>query len=185
MPSTEPARLILVTGIMASGKTSVAQRLAESFTRSVHLHGDAFRTMIVNGRVERQVPPSDEAMRQIELRYRIAADAIDRYLAAGFSVVYQDVIIGESLRSVVESLARHPLHVVVLCPRADVVHARDRSRHKRAYTNADAAHFDRVLRRGTPRIGLWIDSSELEVDDTAACILERLDRSRVTSADLR
>ena len=183
-PPTPP--LILVTGIMASGKSTVAQRIAErTAPRSVHLRGDAFRTMIVNGRVEREVPLSDEALRQVELRYRIAATVADHYLAAGFTVVYQDVIIGELLRTVARSLARHRLHVVVLCPRAEVVAARDESRHKRAYERVRTDHFDRVLRAGTPRIGLWLDTSEWEVDETAQRILADLAAARVTPDDLR
>jgi predicted kinase len=177
--------LILVTGIMASGKSSVSQHLAERFDRSVHLRGDAFRTMIVSGRVEREVPLSDEALRQVELRYRISADAAAHYLAAGFTVVYQDVIVGALLRTVARSLSRHPLHVVVLCPRAEVVVARDETRHKRAYGRVQADHFDKVVREGTPRIGLWLDTSEWEVEETAERILADLALARVTPDDLR
>ena len=43
------ARIFLITGLMASGKSTVAQVLAERLPRSVHLRGDAFRRMIVNG----------------------------------------------------------------------------------------------------------------------------------------
>lgn len=42
--------MILITGIMASGKSTVAQLLAERLDRSVHLRGDMFRKMIVNDR---------------------------------------------------------------------------------------------------------------------------------------
>jgi predicted kinase len=45
-------RIVLITGNMAAGKSSVAQALAERLPRSVHLRGDAFRRMIVNGRAE-------------------------------------------------------------------------------------------------------------------------------------
>ena len=184
MPTNGP-HLILVTGIMASGKSSVAQRLAERFTRSVHLRGDTFRTMIVHGRAERKVPLDDEAYRQVELRYAIAADAAAHFLGAGFTVVYQDVVIGEALRRVARDLARHRLHVVVLCPRADVVVTRDRSRHKRAYADFGLVdHYDRVLREGTPRIGRWFDTSDIEVEDTVLEILADLEGARVTLADV-
>jgi predicted kinase len=182
---TDRPHLVLVTGIMASGKSSVAQRLAERFARSVHLRGDTFRTMIVHGRAERKVPLDDEAFRQVELRYAISADAAARYLDAGFRVVYQDVVIGEPLRRVARDLAHHRLHVIVLCPRADVVSARDRSRHKRAYHDAGLIeHYDRVLREGTPRIGRWLDTSELEIEDTVLEILADLEGARVTAADV-
>jgi predicted kinase len=141
--------------------------------------------MIVHGRAERRVPLDDEAYRQVEVRYAIASDAAARYLDAGFKVVYQDVVIGEALRRVARNLAHHRLHVVVLCPRADVVSTRDRSRHKRAYDDtARIEHYDRVLRRGTPRIGRWLDTSELEVEETVLEILADLEGARVTAADV-
>lgn len=43
---------ILITGNMASGKSSGAQALAEQLFRSVHLHGDLLRRMILNMRAE-------------------------------------------------------------------------------------------------------------------------------------
>jgi predicted kinase len=88
MDVPQPPRVILVAGLMASGKSTVAQLLAERLPRSVHLRGDTFRTMIVNGRAEFTLPWSDEAWRQVWLRYRLAAAAIEHYLAAGFDVVY-------------------------------------------------------------------------------------------------
>lgn len=41
--------IIVITGVMASGKSTVAQALAERLPNSVHLRGDVFRRMIVNG----------------------------------------------------------------------------------------------------------------------------------------
>lgn len=44
--------LFFLTGIMAAGKSSVAQALAGRFPQSVHLRGDIFRRMIVCGQTE-------------------------------------------------------------------------------------------------------------------------------------
>ena len=48
--TTDHPQLILITGIMAAGKSTVAQHLAERLPNSVHLRGDVFRRMMVNGR---------------------------------------------------------------------------------------------------------------------------------------
>src|SRR5215213_5906909 len=121
MTMREPC-IVLVTGIMASGKSTVAQRLAERLPKSVHLRGDTFRRMIVNGRAEMVVGYTEEAFEQLKLRYALAAAAADRYCAAGFTVVYQDVIIGPVLQDVVDRLRdKQPLYAVVLCPTPDVV----------------------------------------------------------------
>ena len=58
-------------------------------------------------------------------------------------------------------------------------------RPERAYGRVEAAHFDKVLREGTPRIGLWLDTSEWEIEETAERILADVAAARVTPDDLR
>ncbi|MEV0455328.1 hypothetical protein [Catellatospora methionotrophica] len=66
--------VIVVTGIQAAGKSTVAQGLAERLERSVHVRGELFRRMVVNGRVEMgPADPPAEALRQLRLRYALAA----------------------------------------------------------------------------------------------------------------
>src|SRR5262245_29310698 len=74
-------RIILITGNMASGKSSVAQALAERLPKSVHLRGDLFRRMIVNGQAEMGFTLSAEAERQLFLRYQLG-DSIARSLSS-------------------------------------------------------------------------------------------------------
>jgi predicted kinase len=83
--------VIVVTGIQAAGKSTVAQALAERLERSVHLRGDVFRRMVVSGRAEMgPADPPAQATAQLLLRYRLAAMAADLYAGAGFTVVLQD-----------------------------------------------------------------------------------------------
>lgn len=172
--------VILITGLMAAGKSAVAQELAERLPRSVHLRGDVFRRMIVGGRAEMGVELNEDAYEQLRLRYRIAATVAALYLLEGFTVVYQDIILGQDLADVVQSYRRHPLYVVVLCPRPEVVAARERGRAKTGYSNpADVDAFDRALRVETPRVGLWLDSSDLSLAETVDRLLSRLEQARV------
>ncbi len=180
MPLTEPS-IILITGIMASGKSTVAQALAERLPKSVHLRGDAFRRMIVNGRVEMSPPFPDEAMAQLRLRYEISAQVAEMYAQAGFTVVYQDVIVGPVLQAVVDGLRAQPTppYVVVLTPSPDVVAAREAGRGKVGYVGWTPADFDRELRGNTPRLGLWLDTSALTAAATVEAILAQIDAARV------
>jgi chloramphenicol 3-O-phosphotransferase len=167
--------VILITGAMAAGKSSLAQALAERLPRSVHLRGDVFRRMIVGGRAAMTVPLSDEAKCQLDLRYRLAADAAQTYIAAGFSVVYQDVILGPLLAQVVRRYAGLRLAVVVLCPRPEVLAAREAGRAKRGYPDVETiTALDHTLRADTPRLGLWLDTSELTLAASADEVLARL-----------
>jgi chloramphenicol 3-O-phosphotransferase len=169
--------IFLVTGISAAGKSTVAQALAERLPRSVHVRGDAFRRMIVNGRAPITPELTDEATRQLRLRYRLAATVADEYFAAGFSVVLQDVVLGDHLPWLAGTIRSRPLMVVVLAPDPAVVAARDRMRQrergKTGYDDWQVAQLDRGLREGTPRIGLWLDTSTQTPDETVADILRR------------
>jgi chloramphenicol 3-O-phosphotransferase len=172
--------VFLVTGIQAAGKSTVAQALSERFERSVHVRGDLFRRMVVNGRVEMgPADPPAEAVRQLRLRHTLAAQVADGYADAGFTVVLQDIVLGPHLTDLVAALRTRPCYVVVLSPRADVVQKRDEARRatrgKVAYKPGDegVAGLDAYLRRETPHIGLWLDTSEQTVDETVEQILTR------------
>lgn len=178
--ATDWPRIILITGNMAAGKSSVAQALAERLPRSVHLRGDSFRRMIVNGRAEMGVDLLEEAYRQLRLRYRIAVAAARLYLEASFTVVYQDIVIGPDLAAVVEAYRGLPLSVVVLCPAPEAVAAREAARGKTGYADAGAIRaFDRVLREETPPLGLWLDTSALTVPETVDRLLARLPQAAI------
>jgi len=172
--------VFLLTGIQAAGKSTVAQALAERLERSVHVRGDLFRRMVVNGRVDMgPAHPPAEALRQLRLRYALAAQVADGYADAGFTVVLQDIMLGAHLTDMVAAIRTRPCYVVVLAPRADIVRERDEARRaargKVAYRPGDetVADLDAYLRQQTPRIGLWLDTSELTVGETVEQIIAR------------
>jgi predicted kinase len=169
---SEP-ELFVITGIMAAGKTSIAEVLAARFGRGVHLSGDWFRRSIVSGRADMSPDPTEAALSQLELRHLLAADAADRYVQAGFSVVLQDTFLGAYLPFVLEALSTRPVSVVVLCPTPAVVEQRERARDKVGYVGFSPADLDGVLRAETPPIGLWLDTSDLSVAETVTAILDR------------
>ncbi|WP_439675553.1 AAA family ATPase [Embleya sp. MST-111070] len=172
--------VVLVTGVMAAGKSTVAQLLAERLERSVHLRGDGFRRMIVSGREEVTPAPTAEATEQLRLRHRASAAVADMYADAGWTVVVQDVVLGEHLATFVDAVATRPLYVVVLAPTPQAVTAREAGRAKSGYGGpwtVDA--LDAALRRDTPRIGLWLDTSDRTPDWTVDRILADLAEARV------
>jgi chloramphenicol 3-O-phosphotransferase len=174
--------IIFITGISAAGKSTVAQALAERLPKSVHLRGDLFRRLIVNGEAEITATLSDEAHQQLGLRYRIAATTTaTMYADAGFAVVYQDVVLGTYLPNTVALLQGYSVYVVVLAPSVAVVTEREAARRKTGYTpDLTIADLDRGLREETPRIGLWVDSSQMTVAETVDTILARLDEARIS-----
>jgi len=170
--------ILVVTGIMAAGKSTVAQALAERLPRAVHLRGDLFRRMIVSGRVEVTPDLPAEAMRQLDLRHELAATVAGRYAEAGFTVIWQDVILGPTLARVAGLLRGRSFGIVVLCPSPEAVAAREAGRAKTGYGAWTPADLDRGLRADTPQLGLWLDSSALLVGETVDAILERVAETR-------
>ena len=172
---------ILVTGISASGKSTVGELLARRFDRGVHVRGDGFRRMVRSGRAEMTADPPEEALRQLRLRYRIAAGVADEYFDNGFSVVIQDIVLGPALAEFVRDVRSRPLLVVGLRPTVEVVEQRERDRSKVAYGEGrmSAAELDEMLTTETPRIGLWLDSSALSPEETVDEIARGAERARV------
>jgi hypothetical protein len=63
------------------------------------------------------------------------------------------------------------------------VAARDAARGKTGYTDAAMVRdFDRVLREETPRLGYWLDTSDLTVRETAERLLFHFPRAHVVPA---
>jgi len=168
----------LITGPMAAGKSTVARLLASRFSRGVHLEGDLFRRSIVTGREEVTPDLQPEAMEQLRLRYRLAAAAADTYVEAGFTVALEDVVAGPLLGDYRTMIRSRPCHVVVLLPSAEALAAREAGRATKGY----GAWTVEALRDGftasTPRIGIWLDTTDMTPDEAVDEILARTPTSR-------
>ena len=171
--SEQPQAVILVTGIQASGKSTIAQLLAERLPQSVHVRGDLFRRMIINGRADMTPDPASEAVRQLRLRHQLAATVSDAYFLAGFTVIVQDVILGAHLVEMTAMIRSRPLLVIVLAPQISIIADREQGRGKTAYGTWAIRQLDGILRNETPRLGLWLDTSTQTPAETTDEILSR------------
>ncbi|RED31441.1 AAA family ATPase [Paenibacillus sp. VMFN-D1] len=177
--SIQQPAVIVITGIMASGKSTVAQQLAERTGKSVHLRGDLFRRMIVNDRKEVEPDASEEELGQLLLRYRLAAQAADTYAGSGFTVVVQDVIVGRVLEDFLSFLQSRPVYLVVLCPSPEEVERREAQRAKKGYGAWTVDALNHVLHDETPRLGLWLDSSSLTPGETVDKIMSGIAEAKI------
>jgi chloramphenicol 3-O-phosphotransferase len=137
------------------------------------VRGDLFRRLVVNGRADPAPPLSIEATAQLRLRHRLLAQTADAYFESGFTVVAQDVILGEHLPETVSLIRNRPLLLLVLAPSPEAVAARELARPKTAYGAWTVAALDTELRSRTPRIGLWLDTSRQTAPETVDEILSR------------
>lgn len=168
--------LVVVTGIQAAGKSTVARMLAEQWTRGVYIEADALQNMIMSGSVGAQEPGevSGEAAVQLRLRLKHMCLLGRSFYDAGFSVVLDDIILGERWKHVQQDLADVPFSLVVLAPSRSVVQDRDVTRAKRTLGGAWAVYLDDVLRSTMAGVGLWIDSSRQTPEQTVDEIILRL-----------
>jgi chloramphenicol 3-O-phosphotransferase len=177
--SVEPGRVIVITGAMAAGKSTVAELLAQQLPQSVHIRGDAFRKMVINGRADMTPQPSPAAAAQLQLRYELASHTADRFADVGFDAIVQDVIIGAHLAGFIDRIRTSRRYLIVLSPSVSALEWREQQRTKAGYVHYSPGALDEVLRRETAQIGYWLDSSAQTPDETVADILTHLDRAAV------
>lgn len=75
--------VVIVTGMQAAGKTTVGRLLAQALPRAAFIDGDVLARMVLSGREGMTPTPSEEAVRQLHLRYAQAATLADSFHRAG------------------------------------------------------------------------------------------------------
>jgi hypothetical protein len=169
----------LISGAQASGKSTVADLLAQHFERGVHVRGGQFYRWVVRGWVHfDDVDRADESRRLLDLRYRLSAVVANEYAAAGFTTVVQDNIYGADVVAWLGSIRARPLHLVVLRPSVAAISDRHEQRRREtgkvAYRGGfTAADNDADLAKTPTDLGLWLDTSAQTPEETVGEILAR------------
>lgn len=169
--------VIVITGAMASGKSTVADALSRRLPLAAHVRGDLFRRLIVSGQAPMDPPLSDRARHQLELRHTLAAQVADGYAQAGITAVVQDLLLGDHLEEFLEKLRTRPCYAFILTPDATTLAARDSDRAKHTYGAWTAEEFDTAAR--STRGGLPVDSTGWSVEETVTYLLDHLEAARI------
>lgn len=174
----------LVTGAQASGKSTVAELLARQFDRAVHIHGGQFYRWAVRGWAHFDDEDREAASQHLQLRYRLSATVATEYARAGFTAVVQDNIYGHDVVNWLHSLTDLPRHLVVLRPPIATVVARHEERRQRtgkiAYRGSYTPEQNDAAVALTPStLGLWLDTSGQQPDETVKEILARASEAEV------
>ena len=182
MAETGPRR-VLVTGLPATGKSTVCRLVAEGLARSTVIDADIVRESIVGGFVQPNLSWTDDFVQQIRLQREIVNAWAQRMIAAGYDVVIDDAPIPPPpgfQRDYAEVLAD---------PRSVPIYLTASEEARRARLLNRSGRFDDELleligemTEGTERLleeGAWsdmdlIDTTDRSPEEVAALILERL-----------
>ena len=110
----------------------------------------------------------------MRLRYRLAAVNCDRGpdVAQGYAE-NEDVVAGELLSEFLGLINHRPLYLVVLLPSVDSLISREANRDEVGYGSWSAPELHAAFADGTPRIGLWLDTTNQTPAETVDEILAR------------
>jgi chloramphenicol 3-O-phosphotransferase len=97
------------------------------------------------------------------------------YFDAGYAVVLEDVIVGRLLPECLALIESRPLRPVVLFPRREIVAARESARTAAGYEHWSLDALYDLFANETPRVGLWLDTSDQSPEETVDAILAAVD----------
>lgn len=127
--------LLVVSGPPGSGKSTAAQVLVERAVSSVLVEGDRFFAFLPRDAPEPWLP---EAHDQNSVVVSAAAAATGRFVAGGYTTVYDGVIGPWFIREFASSAGVAELDYVVLMPALDTCLDRVKTRKEHGFRDSDA-----------------------------------------------
>ncbi len=175
-PLGDSPPIFVITGQLASGKSSLARALLDRFPRGLHIDVDAVREMVTSG-LASPLEWTDETTRQFELAVSAAAAVARIYRSAGFAVAIEGAIDPTSVELALSEAGLDGAWIgVELHPRVDVAIERNRSRRTKPFDTSILERvihdIDRDIAAAAPRKN-WtrLDNSEQSVADTTDQVL--------------
>ena len=158
-------KLILISGSINSGKSTISKLLVELLPDTAHIHGDALRHFVTWLPLEQAIP--------VTLQNVISVSK--NFLLAGFNVVVDYPLYKADFEKVRDELAgcASSVHPFVLSPRLEVVQSQRGERTLSRY-EVDRIAFHYKTNLHDPGFGVRIDNSDLTPAEVAQAILGQI-----------
>lgn len=167
------APVIVISGLPGAGKSTTSRTLAERFERAAHVEADRLQELIVSGGVWPDAEGiSAEAQQQLDLRLRNACLLARSFTDDGFTTIIDDIVIGDAVDSLPDLLGDDDFHFVMLLP--EFAHVQQRWVDMGSPFADSWDWIDDVIRNETSRTGLWLDTTDLDVDAAVDAIIDAI-----------
>jgi chloramphenicol 3-O-phosphotransferase len=167
--------ILILTGPPGSGKSTVAEALAERYDRVAHIQVDVLRHFVTPTGYAPPTRGGPAWEAQDRLAVKNACDLARNFVQERFGVIIDDIVGPEKLGRYVAGLkdAGAPVHFVRLMPRLEVCAARDAARAEGRVAPGRVEVVYRELEKAGEHAGAPIDNSDISAEDAADRLQER------------
>jgi len=174
------SNIVLITGAAGSGKSTISQRVAENFSKSIHIEVDNLRYMMVKGMLHPKIEWSEEEKQQVLQQFQWARSTATYmaklYAGQRIEVVIDDVITPNFMEQYAALFETPGVQRVLLYPKPSAVIERIKERSRaRNDVLLDFVPVSYSLLERMPKDG-WIvlDTGEWTIEQTVQEVLSHL-----------
>ena len=179
----------LISGIPASGKTTISKKLAERLNKSVYISADDLRSQITT-QVFPYVNTQEEVKEQSEMIIRKQCNLAKSNLEKGITPICDEVVGKEELSLYKNCLEGYNLLLVTLNPAFHIVVERDNGRSEEQKFDTESnplpypkkwwEHLKQLILTVSDN-GLWVDNSIMTIKETVTYNLQNKEEYIVMS----